>query len=471
MGRHRRIAPILVLFLAAAVVVRVGAAPGPTVVVGELDGIIHPIAAEYVTGLIDQADTSNATLVVLVLRTPGGLLESTRTIVSRIITSRAPVVVFVAPPGARAASAGFVLTMAADVAAMAPGTHIGAAHPVAAGGERLDDTQAKKAASDTAAYVRSLAEARNRNVALAEQAVLESRAFTDTEAVHASPPLVDVVATDLGDLLRRLDGRTITRFDGRSVTLQTRDADVRQVPMSRRQQFLGAIAHPQIAYLLLTLGILGLTVEIWNPGSVAPGVIGGLCLLLAFFAFQILPIHATGLLLIVFGIGLLVLELKVPSFGALGIGGTIAIFVGSLLATRSVPGVEVGLGVILPAVLALAAGVLVLGRLALAAHRQPPVTGVEALVGQYARALSAMAPGVPAHVAVHGELWQATSDVAIQPDASVRITGVTGLTLKVAPDGSSTPRGDTHGSTDFFAGPDGGGHRRGVPDQLDSDPR
>jgi membrane-bound serine protease (ClpP class) len=471
MGRHRRIAPILVLVLAAAVAVRVGAAPGPTVVVGELDGIIHPIAAEYVTGLIDQADTSNATLVVLVLRTPGGLLESTRTIVSRIITSRAPVVVFVAPPGARAASAGFVLTMAADVAAMAPGTHIGAAHPVAAGGERLDDTQAKKAASDTAAYVRSLAEARKRNVALAEQAVLESRAFTDTEAVHASPPLVDVVATDLGDLLRRLDGRTITRFDGRSVTLQTRDADVRQVPMSRRQQFLGAIAHPQIAYLLLTLGILGLTVEIWNPGSVAPGVIGGLCLLLAFFAFQILPIHATGLLLIVFGIGLLVLELKVPSFGALGIGGTIAIFVGSLLATRSVPGVEVGLGVILPAVLALAAGVLVLGRLALAAHRQPPVTGVEALVGQYARALSAMAPGVPAHVAVHGELWQATSDVAIQPDASVRITEVTGLTLKVAPDGSSTPRGDTHGSTDFFAGPDGGGHRRGVPDQLDSDPR
>ena len=471
MGRHRRIAPILVLVLAAAVAVRVGAAPGPTVVVGELDGIIHPIAAEYVTGLIDQADTSNATLVVLVLRTPGGLLESTRTIVSRIITSRAPVVVFVAPPGARAASAGFVLTMAADVAAMAPGTHIGAAHPVAAGGERLDDTQAKKAASDTAAYVRSLAEARKRNVALAEQAVLESRAFTDTEAVHASPPLVEVVATDLGDLLRRLDGRTITRFDGRSVTLQTREADVRQVPMSRRQQFLGAIAHPQIAYLLLTLGILGLTVEIWNPGSVAPGVIGGLCLLLAFFAFQILPIHATGLLLIVFGIGLLVLELKVPSFGALGIGGTIAIFVGSLLATRSVPGVEVGLGVILPAVLALAAGVLVLGRLALAAHRQPPVTGVEALVGQYARALSAMAPGVPAHVAVHGELWQATSDVAIQPDASVRITEVTGLTLKVAPDGSSTPRGDTHGSTDFFAGPDGGGHRRGVPDQLDSDPR
>jgi membrane-bound serine protease (ClpP class) len=364
-----------------------------------------------------------------------------------------------------------VLTIAADVAAMAPGTHIGAAHPVTAGGERQDDTRAKKAASDTAAYVRSLAEARKRNVALAEQAVLESRAFTDSEAAHANPPLVDVVATDLSDLLARLEGRTITRFDGRSVTLHTKDADVRQVQMSRRQQFLGAIAHPQIAYLLLTLGLLGLTVEIWNPGSVAPGVIGGLCLLLAFFAFQILPIHATGLLLILFGVGLLVLELKVPSFGALGTGGTIAIFVGSLMATRSVPGVEVGLGVILPAVLALAAGVLVLGRLALAAHRQPAVTGVEGLIGQRAQALSAILPGVPVHVAVHGELWQAVSDEPIQAGASVRVTGVNGLTLKVVADNSSTPRGDTNGSTDSFTGTDGGGHRPGLPDQLDPDPR
>lgn len=468
----RRIVPILALLVVTAAAVRVGAAPRPLVVVGELDGIIHPIAAEYLTGLIDQADTSNAALVVVILRTPGGLLDSTSTIVSRIITSRAPVVVFVAPAGARAASAGFVLTIAADVAAMAPGTHIGAAHPVAAGGERLDDTQSKKAASDTAAYVRSLAEARKRNVELAEQAVLESRAFTDNEAVHASPPLVDLVATDLPDLLGRLDGRTITRFDGRSVTLQTKDADVRQVPMSRRQQFLGAIAHPLIAYLLLTLGLLGLTVELWNPGTIAPGVIGGLSLLLAFFAFQILPIPAAGLLLILFGIGLLILELKVPSFGILGIGGTIAIFVGSLMETRVVPGVEVGLGVILPAVLALAGGVLLLGRLALAAHRQPPATGVEALIGRQAEALSAIAPSVPGHVAVHGELWRARSDEPIQAGASVRITAVNGLTLTVMPERrTSTLRGDTHGSADRLADADRGGDRRVVPDQLDSNPR
>jgi membrane-bound serine protease (ClpP class) len=437
---RRGIAPVLALCVAAVTAVRAAEAPDgrPMVVVGELDGIIHPIAAEYLTGVIDQADTSNAALVVFVLRTPGGLLDSTRAIVSRIITSRAPVVVFVTPPGARAASAGFVLTIAADVSAMSPGTHIGAAHPVAGDGQRMDDTTAKKAAADAAAYVRSLAGARKRNVALAEQAVLESRAFTDAEAAGADPPLVELVATDLADLLRLLDGRTITRFDGRSATLHTADAVVEHVAMSRRQQFLGAIAHPLIAYLLMTLGILGLTVELWNPGSVLPGVAGGLCLLLAFFAFQIVPVHAAGLLLIVFGVGLLILELKVPSFGVLGVGGTIAVFVGSLMATRAIPGVKVGIGVILPAVLMLSAGVLLLGRLALAAQRQPPATGVETLIGQEAQARSAIAPDMPGQVAVHGELWQARSEEPIEAGAAVRITAVTGLTLTVAPPRRST---------------------------------
>ena len=435
----------LALLLAAASAGRLWALPPdrPTVVVAELDGIIHPIAAEYLTGALDDADNSNATLVVFVLRTPGGLLESTRTIVSRMITSRAPVVVFVAPSGSRAASAGFLLTIAADVAAMAPGTHIGAAHPVSGDGQKTDETLSKKAASDTAAYVRSLAEARHRNVALAEQAVLESRAFTDGEAVRASPPLIDVVASDVADLLRQLDGRTIKRFDGRPVVLETRDADVRRVEMSRRQRFLGAIAHPQIAYLLLTLGMLGLTIELWNPGSILPGVVGGLSLLLAFFAFQVLPVNITGLFLIVFGVGLLVLELKVPSFGVLGIGGAISVFVGSLMATRGVPGVHVGLGVILPAVIVLSVGVLLLGRLALAAQRQPPVTGVDALIGQQAQVRSALAGGAPGFVAVHGELWQAAADVPIEAGEFVRVTEVNGLTLTVVPDPTLTRTGDT----------------------------
>jgi membrane-bound serine protease (ClpP class) len=445
MTRARRLVPALALMVAAAAGLGAQAQSTgrPTVVVAEVDGIIHPIAAEYLTGVIDDADRSNAELVVVVLRTPGGLLESTRTIVSRIISSHAPVVVFVAPSGARAASAGFVLTLAADVAAMAPGTHIGAAHPVSGDGQKMDETVSKKAASDTAAYVRSLAEARHRNVAFAEQAVLESRAFTDTEAARASPPLVDVVATDVHDLLRQLNGRTIRRFDGRSTVLQTREPHLRAIEMSLRQRFLGAIAHPQIAYLLLTLGILGLTVELWNPGAVLPGVAGGLSLLLAFFAFQVLPVNAAGLLLILFGIGLLVLELKVPSFGALGVGGAISLFFGSVLTTRGVPGVQVGLGAIVPAVLALSVGVLLLGRLALAAQRLPPVTGVDALIGQRAQARSTIAPGVGGHVAIHGELWQAESETPIEAGGFARVTAVKGLTLTVAPEASLSGTGDT----------------------------
>jgi membrane-bound serine protease (ClpP class) len=445
MIRARRLVPALALMIAtaAALGAQAQSTGRPTVVVAELDGIIHPIAAEYLTGVIDDADRSSAELVVVVLRTPGGLLESTRTIVSRIISSRAPVVVFVGPSGARAASAGFLLTLAADVAAMAPGTHIGAAHPVSGDGQKMDETVSKKAASDTAAYVRSLAEARHRNVALAEQAVLQSRAFTEAEAARASPPLVDVVATDVHDLLRQLDGRTIKRFDGRSTVLRTREPNLRGIEMSRRQRFLGAIAHPQIAYLLLTLGILGLTVELWNPGAVLPGVAGGLSLLLAFFAFQVLPVNAAGLLLILFGIGLLVLELKVPSFGALGVGGAISLFFGSVLVTRGVPGVQVGFGAIVPAVVVLSVGVLLLGRLALAAQRLPPVTGVDALIGQRAQARSTIVPGVPGQVAIHGELWRAESETPIEAGGFARVTAVNGLTLTVAADTSLTRTGDT----------------------------
>jgi membrane-bound serine protease (ClpP class) len=212
--------------------------------------------------------------------------------------------------------------------------------------------------------------------------------------------------------------------------------------MSRRQRFLGAIAHPMIAYLLLTLGMLGLTVELWNPGAVLPGVVGGVSLLLAFFAFQVLPVNATGLLLILFGIALLILELKVPSFGALGIGGTISLFVGSIMMTRGVPGVRVGLDVLLPAVLVLAAAVLLLGRLALAAQRQPPATGVGALIGQQAQVRSPIVPGTSGLVAVHGELWQAQSDVPIEAGGVVRVTAVNGLTLTVAADRTPDHRGD-----------------------------
>lgn len=439
MARLRRGVTLLALTMGLAALVHAQSPPARgAVLVAELDGIIHPIAAEYLTGVIDQADTSNAALVVIVLRTPGGLLDSTSTIVSRMITSRAPVAVFVGPSGARAASAGFILTIAADVAAMAPGTHIGAAHPVSGNGQSMDDTMAKKVAADSAAYVRSLAEARHRNVPLSEQAVLESRAFTDSEAAHADPPLIDIVASDVNDLLRQLDGRTITRFDGRSATLHTLGAETRSVPMSRRQQLLGMIAHPQIAYLLLTLGTLGLTIELWSPGAVVPGVVGGISLLLAFFAFQVVPVNLTGVLLIILGLALVVLELKVPSFGALGIGGAVSLLVGSLMVTREVPGVQVSLGLIVPVVLVLSAAILLLGRMALRAQRQAPVTGIGTLVGRQASARGALVPGSPGLVDVHGELWRALCAVPIGSGGRVRITDVNGLTLTVVPDPDPT---------------------------------
>jgi membrane-bound serine protease (ClpP class) len=412
----------------------------PRAIVAEYDGIIHPIAAEFFDEAIARADTTGAAVTVIVLRTPGGLLESTRAIVSRMIAARTPVVVYVGPSGARAASAGFIIALAADVAVMAPGTHIGAAHPVSAGGESAQgETLTKKAASDAAAYARTLADARGRNSALAAEAVTESRAFTDREALAARPPLVDFVAAGVEDLLRQLDGRSIKRFDGRSVTLRTAGAVIDRSQMSRRQRFLSAIAHPQIAYLLLTLGMLGLTVEFWNPGAILPGVAGGLCLLLAFFAFQILPVNTIGLLLILFGMALLVLELKVPSVGALGIGGTISLLVGSLMVTREVPGVRVGFGVIVPAVLSLAAIVLFLGRLGLAAQRLRTTTGAEGLLGERGTALSAISPDTPGQVRVHGEIWRAISRAPIEVGRGVRATAVDGLTLVVEPETPDAP--------------------------------
>jgi len=427
------VAAALLLSPAATPMAQAPPAPRPIAMVAEFDGIIHPISAEFLTGVIDQADTSSADIVIFVLRTPGGLLESTRTIVSRMITSRAPVAILVAPSGARAASAGFVLMMAADVTAMAPGTHIGAAHPVAGSGETMDETTSKKAASDAAAYVRSLAEARGRNVMLAAEAVLESRAFTDREALQSAPPLIDFAAQDLDDLLRQLDGRTIKRFDGRSTTLETSNADIVRTDMTRRQRFLSAIAHPQIAYLLLTLGMLGLTIELWNPGAVVPGVVGGLSLLLAFFALQILPVSTTGLLLILFGLGLLILELKVPSFGILGIGGTVSLLVGSIMMTRETPGVMVSLGIIVPVVLAVAAIVLFLGRLGLAAQKQQTTTGVEGLLGSEGWTRMPLTPDSPGQIDVHGEIWRAFSRGPVSAGAKVRVIEVDGLTLVVEP--------------------------------------
>jgi len=407
----------------------------PLAIVAEYDGIIHPIAAEFFDEVIARADTSGATVTVLVLRTPGGLLDSTRSIVSRMIAARTPIVIFVAPSGGRAASAGFIIVLAGDVAVMAPGTHIGAAHPVSAGGgdSKPDETMAKKAASDAAAYARTLAESRGRNATLAAAAVLESRAFTEREALTAAPPLIDFVASDVDDLLRQLNGRTVKRFDGRSVTLNTTGIRIEQAAMTRRQHFLSAIAHPQIAYLLLTLGMLGLTVELWNPGGIAPGVLGGISILLAFFAFQILPVNTIGLLLVIFGVALLLLEIKIPSFGVLGTGGAAALVIGSVMLTNELPGVRVSYQFVVPVALAFAAILLFLGRLGLNAQRIKSVTGSEGLIGARGQTLTPLGPDEPGQVNVHGEIWRATSAAPIEPGRGVRVTALNGLTVLVEP--------------------------------------
>ena len=406
--------------------------PAPVVYAAEVDALIHPVSAAYIVQTIDRADAEDAALVVLTLRTPGGLVDSTRTINSRIITAKTPVVVFVGPSGSRAASAGFLITIAADVAAMAPGTHIGAAHPVSGTGVEMDETQAEKAASDIAAYARSLATQRGRNVELAEKAVIESQSFTEVEALDASPPLIDLIATDLEDLLEQLDGRSIERWDGNTIELTTAGVEIVFLQMNWRQQLLSAIAHPQIAVLLFSLGTLGLTIELWSPGAIVPGVVGGLCLLLAFFAFQILPVNYVGLLLILFGLILLVLEMVVVSYGLLATGGIVSMVLGALMLFDSpAPELQLGLPFIVSTMLSLAVIMAGLMRLVIKAQLRPAVTGPSGMIDEVGRTLTLIEPGGSGRVATHGEIWTATSNEAIAEGESVRVTAVDGMTLTV----------------------------------------
>ena len=404
----------------------------PLIYSAVVDAMVHPVSAGFMVEAMNRADADRAALIVFTLRTPGGLLDSTRTIVSRMLASRTPVAIFVGPSGNRAASAGFLITIAADVAAMAPGTHIGAAHPVQGSGEKVDETMAKKMASDVAADARTWATGRGRNAQLADEAVRESRSFTEEEAVKATPPLIDLVVPDVAALLKALDGRTIKRFDGREQVLRTASARVVDLEMNWRQRLLSAIAHPNIAYLLLSLGMLGLTIELWNPGSILPGVAGGICLLLAFFTFQVLPINYAGVLLILFGIALLLLEIKVTSHGVLGIGGIASLLFGSLMLFDSdAPEMRVSLSLLLPVVAGLTVVLVGLVRLGLAAQRTRPTTGEEGMVGESGRVMVAIAPGVPGQVVTHGEIWNARASEELPVGAEVVVTRVEGLTVEV----------------------------------------
>ncbi len=376
----------------------------------EVEDIIHRISAGYLVEGIEKAEEADAELVLITLQTPGGLDTAMRDIIEKLLNSRVPVAVYVSPSGARAASAGFLITLAADIAVMAPGTNIGAAHPVAAGGQQMDETMSKKVESDAAAYIRSIATKRGRNVELAEKGVIESQSWTEKEALEAG--LIDYVAASEVELLELLNGKTVTLFDGTEVVLDTKDKEIVTIEMTTPQKILSIISNPEIAYILLLAGLLGLYLELSNPGVVLPGVVGVICLILAFFALQVLPVNYAGVLLILVGIGLLIAEAFTPAFGTLGLGGVIAVLFGSLILFKEqsmpTPALELSWFVILPATLVLVVMFGFLARLVVRAHLKKPTTGEEGMVGKLGTAESEI--DGTGKVFVHGEYW----DVRVQ---------------------------------------------------------
>ena len=419
-------APIGRAVLAAAIAAGAAVARAEIPVV-ELEGAIHPVSAGYVVTALDRAEAAGAPLVVIRIDTPGGLDTSMRQIIDRILRARMPVAVWVGPSGARAASAGFVITIIADVAAMAPGTNIGAAHPVSGLGS-VDETMAKKMASDAAAYVRGKAERRGRNVELAEKAVLESRSFTEREALEGK--LIDLIVPDVPALLRALDGKEVKRFDGSAVTLHLQGETTRTVAMNWRQQVLSVIARPDLLFLLLLGAMAGIGAELTHPGLIFPALLGTLCLVLFLFASQAIPISGTGVLLIALALVLFAAEVKVHSFGLLTAGGIASIILGAMMLVDA-PEAEmrVSLGTLLPAAGVVAVGTMLLVRLVLQARRRPPLTGASAMVGEIGVAATPLEPR--GWVQVHGERWRAVADSPVPAGQTVTVAAVEGLTLRV----------------------------------------
>ena len=417
---------VLVLALLTIPVVA-SAAPAPVATI-EIEGVISPVTLRLVGIAIDRAQAERAQALVIQLDTPGGLERSMRAIVQRMMNAEVPVVVYVAPTGARAASAGVFITMAAHVAAMAPATNIGAASPVALGGG-ADKTMMKKIENDAAAFIRTVALERGRNADWAEKAVRQAVAVTERDALKLK--VIDLIADSVPDLLEKVDGRTVKLPKG-PVTLATKGAPVRPIEVGFRDRFLNIITDPNVAYVLMMLGMLGLFFELSNPGVVLPGVIGGISLILAFFAFQSLPINYAGLLLILFGIVLLIAEIKIVSHGVLAIGGMVSMALGSLMLFDSPEvGFRVSWWVIGPTVAATAGIFLFVVAAGVRALSRPPSTGTEGLVGRTATVRERLGP--EGQVMVSGEIWRAIAEgEPLEPGAQVRIVGVDGLTLRVA---------------------------------------
>jgi membrane-bound serine protease (ClpP class) len=415
-------AALLVALLAAPVLA------GGRVVVLTVDDTIQPASLRYLKRGLETADRSGAALTVIELNTPGGLLTSLRQMTTAITSADRPVAVYVTPTGGQAASAGFFLLMAADVAAMAPGTNTGAAHPVGDQGAELPKTISEKVTNDAAALIRSLATQRGRSAEWAEKAVLESLSYTEREALEKK--LIDLVAGDRGELLAALDGREVTRFDGTKLTLALAAPEVVRVAPSTSDKLLSVIAHPNIAYLLLLLGMLGIYFELSHPGAILPGVLGGISLLLALFALSVLPVNYAGILLIVLAVVFFIAEVKVTSYGLLALAGLVSFILGSLMLIDSpFPALRVSLSVILPSAVVAAAVILFLLARVLRSHRQRPITGEEGIVGEIGETAADLDP--KGKVFVHGEYWDAHAAGPVKAGSAVRIVKVQGRQLEV----------------------------------------
>lgn len=405
------------------------ASAAPKAIAVDVDGMVHPVTTEIVSSALDRARQQGAVVVIVRLNTPGGLMDAMRETIEKMLAAPVPVVTYVAPSGGRAASAGFFLLEAGDVAAMAPGTNTGAAHPVAMGGE-MDPVMKQKVENDAAAYLRSICTKRGRNTELTETAVRESKSFTEREALDQH--MVDLIAASEADLVAALDGRTITRFDGSKVMLHTAGASIEVYQRTLRQRIISAIADPNIALVLLVLGALGIYVEFSSPGLIAPGVVGAILVLLGLSALSVLPINWLGAGLLILALALFVLEAKFTSHGILGIGGAVAMVLGAvILVNGPIPEMRIRWSTAIGLALPFSAITLLLLSLVVRAKRHKVETGVESMIGTTGSAITELSP--EGKVLVRGEYWDAVALRPVTAGARVRITAVDKLKLTVEP--------------------------------------
>jgi membrane-bound serine protease (ClpP class) len=411
---------------AASAAPRTGA---PIVISADIDGMIHPVTTEIVSSVLAEAKREGAVAVILRLNTPGGLMDAMRETIQEIVASPIPVITYVAPSGGRSASAGFFILESGDVAAMAPGTNTGAAHPVALGGE-MDAVEKQKVENDAAAYMRSICDKRGKNANLAESAVRESKSFTEREALDEH--LIDLIAPDERTLLEDLNGRVITRFNGTKETLDTTGAVIEEYHDSARQKFISAIADPNLALVLLVLGALGIYVEFTNPGLIAPGVVGAILVLLGLSALSVMPINWLGAALLIVALAAFVLEAKFGTHGILAVCGAIAMVLGAvMLVNGPIPEMRIHWSTAIALALPFSLITVFLLSLVMRARRNKVVTGPQAMIGKTGSAITPLAP--EGKVFVQGEYWDAVARQPVTAGASVRVTGIRDLKLAVEP--------------------------------------